>query len=740
MYDDEIRQDGFDLREWLSFAWRQWKFIAAIVGLSVLVTAVYVLKQTPLYTASALILLDNQPQKSPMADSDVRVDLTLPEVASQIAIIKSVSFLKRAVEKENLTKDPELGVGQKPNQSPSIWDTVRSFVFPAASQPNKPAPAAEVDGIPADEFATIRALGSAMSVSRQGEGYILSISITSVSPDRAAHLANAVANVYVVEKLDARFDAAKRASAWLSDRLSGLRKQVTESEEAVGRFREEHGLSQSAPNVTLNQQQLSDINAKLVQARTDLAQKKARLDVLNKIIKSGGNIQSLPDLPDSSVLTSLRGQEVAISQKEADLLARYNARHPLVVNIRAQHRDIQREIAAELKRVAENVQNEYALAQARAAALERSLQQATGQGGANDQTAVKLNELERTAAINKSLFDNFLQKAKITQQQATFEARDARVITPATPPGFASYPKKLHSLMVATVLGLMLGVGGAYAREKLNSGFTTPRQVEMLLDLPLLASVWKVDEAQLMADGKVVELPHCPARIPMCRYSEAIRTLRSSIHMTDVDDPPKVIQFTSTVPGEGKTTLGLSLAVSGATSGMKVLYIDADLRHPSASRILGLQKVEGLVDLLLGTKKATDLIKFDERIKMWVLGSGSKTQNPTDVLGSERMKAFVQHCKTSFDLVVIDSPPIGPVIDPVVVSHIVDKVVYVIRWGATAREAVVQSLQRLPKDRKVAGVVFNLVDESQAQKYGKDAYSYYYGVRDYNKYYSGQSR
>src|SRR6185312_11117690 len=107
MYDDEIRQDGFDLREWLSFAWRQWKFIAAIVGLSVLVTAVYVLKQTPLYTASALILLDNQPQKSPMADSDVRVDLTLPEVASQIAIIKSVSFLKRAVEKENLTKDPE---------------------------------------------------------------------------------------------------------------------------------------------------------------------------------------------------------------------------------------------------------------------------------------------------------------------------------------------------------------------------------------------------------------------------------------------------------------------------------------------------------------------------------------------------------------------------------------------------------------------------------------------------------
>ena len=205
--------------------------------------------------------------------------------------------------------------------------------------------------------------------------------------------------------------------------------------------------------------------------------------------------------------------------------------------------------------------------------------------------------------------------------------------------------------------------------------------------------------------------------------------------MTDVDDPPKIIQFTSTIPSEGKTTIAISLAISAAAAGQKVMFIDADLRHPSASNFLGLQKQAGLVDFLLGTSPK-DVVKYVEEAKIWAVGAGSKTQNPTDLLGSERMKIFVQQCKQSFDLVVLDAPPIGPVIDPLIVAMLADKVVYVVRWHSTAREAVQQSLQRFPGDRKIAGVVFNFVNDKLAQKYGKDAYGYYYGVRGYGKYYS----
>ena len=241
-------------------------------------------------------------------------------------------FLRRVVEKERLVSDPEFGVPPKE----------------AAQQPQSSANG----DAPDDVVASASALMGATAVSRVGQGYILSISMTSVDPARAARLANAVASAYVVEKLDARFEAAKRASAWLSDRLVELRKQLRELEVAVAEFRAQNGLLQSGTNVTLGQQQLSELNAKLVTAKAELAEKKARVDLLRSIEEKGGNIQSLPDLPNTGAIAALRTQELAVSQKEADLVARYNDRHPLVVNIRAERRDVQRAILAETQRLA----------------------------------------------------------------------------------------------------------------------------------------------------------------------------------------------------------------------------------------------------------------------------------------------------------------------------------------------------------------------------------------------------
>jgi exopolysaccharide transport family protein len=731
---------SFDLREAINFAWRQWKFIAGVAALALLIGALYIARQTPLYTATAQLLLD--PQREKMAGLDPilgAISLDQTAVESQIAVIRSTSLLGRVVVKERLVNDPEFGAGPAVTGG-GLLASIREF-FSHSPDPSPPPPnkagADSAAEIAPDVMQTIQNLAGAVGVTRAGQALVLNVAFTSADPAKAARLANAVADAYVVDKLDARFEAAKRASAWLSDRLVELGQQLRSSEEAVAQFRAENNLvaAGGSGSATLNQEQLGQLNGRLVAARAETAEKKARLDLLEKVQAAGGVVADLPDIANVGAIPDLRRQENDLKRQEADLLARYSDRHPAVVNVRAQLADIRRSIAAEAGRLAADVSHDYDLALARQQAVEKTLNDVTGQTDLDATKAITLRELDRNAAVNKTLFEDFLQRAKITQEQSTFEARDARVITPAQLPTVASSPKTVQIMFGALLLGLVIGVGGAYLLEMLNAGFTTPRQVEEMLEMPLLASISRMETRDLSAAGAVMTMPEYPFVKPLSQFSEAFRSLRSAVQMSDVDNPPKVLAVTSSVPGEGKSTIAMTLAASAAQSGQRALLIDGDLRHPSASRYFKKDKSLGLVDYLVGGADLERILVWDEKLRLWFLPTGSKTQNPPDLLGSERFKAMIAALKERFDLVVIDTPPLGPVVDPLIVSQVVDKTIYVVRWAATAREMVAHLIQRLAGPKKVAGVIFNYVVDAEAQKYGRYAYSYYYGGRYYKKYY-----
>ena len=727
--EEQDKREGLDLRQLQDFVWRRWKLVVA-TALAVMVIAFFIiLMVTPRYTATVQILLDPKKNEVFGAESLLpELNLDSGNVDSQISVIQSTNLLRHVVEQQKLTDDAEFGGAGKPGP----FRLLVGFLFPSKLA-DSPVAANTDETIPPDVLHTITRLKSSLEVARVSRTYVLSISVTSEDPRKAARLANAIAEVYVVDQLEARYEAARAASKWLAERIETLGDQVRASEEAVTKFRQENNLvsASSEGKITIGEQQLSEINAQLVAARAETAERKSKFEQASLIQSSGGNIQAIPDVVRSNVISDLRKQEAEASSREADLVSRYSDSHPLVINARAQKRDIERSISAEVVRIISNLNNDYQVAKAHEESLAASLKQASGSSSLDNEVGVRLRELERTNTANKTLFENFLSRAKITSEKSNFEEREARVISPATKPSFASFPKKTLVESIAGVVGLIVGVAGAVALDMLNAGFLTPRALEEKLGVPVLASAPLLAGRDRKVDGKIITEPsqYLMAR-PLSRYAEAIRAVRVGVQMADVDNPAKVVLITSSIPQEGKTTTAISLAFSAQKAGLNVLLIDCDLRHPTITKFFKLEAASGLVDLLTGSaREETVFVKIDG---ITVLPAGTKSQNPPDLLSSERMKNIIENLRESFDYIVVDTPPACLVIDAKILAPIVDKIVYVVRWGSTPRELVSQKLSEFGRDRKLAGVLLTLVDEAKTPRYGQ--YSHYSGYY-YNKYY-----
>lgn len=728
---------GIDLLQIVDFLRRRWKLIALCGFVTVALAYAYVQTRVPLYASATEMLLQSRTDKSlnRIVNKDTDPNSVDPgELENQIALIESVAMLRRVVERENLVQDPEFGAGKPSWLAVTIQGITSRITALWASPAPAPAPADVPEAASATAFDpvtnTARALRGAVSAARSGKSSALLISVMSQNPKKAARLANAVALAYVDEQASFRAEAARNGANWLNDSLSNLRTQLKTAEEAVAKFKAENNLTASKSNgATITEQQLSDLNSRLVAAQADTAEKRAKLDQIDQVRRNKGSAQTIPDVLRSGVISGMRAQQADISRKEADLVARYGPQHPLVVNVRAERRDLDSAIAAESGRILQVLKNDYDVALSRQKAIEDSLRQVTGQTNVDDQISVRLRELERTAAANKTLYEDFLSRAKLLEEQTSFTPTEARILTQAVPSGVPAYPKKGITLALGLFLGLGVGLASAVALEFLNSGFTSPRQVEEMLDLPVLACLAKLGPGKAPKEGP-------PAFLvldkPLSRYSEAIRSLRNTVTLHTGKTPPKVVQVTSTMPQEGKSTVALSMALSAADSGQRVILIDADLRRPSITDSFALGSHPGLTDVLAGKVRISEALYSDPRSGLQVLPAGSRTTNPPALLGSDAMRSLIEGLGRHLDLVIIDTPPLGPVVDGAIVAQLAEAIVYVAKWGETPREAVENALHGLPDSRNVAGVVLNLVDEAKIAKFGKYAF---YGYAEFAKYY-----
>jgi len=721
VFEDEA---GFSLIDFLRVIRVRRKIILGTAALVLVLVAVLVTLLTPLYSASAVVMLDER--KNSVADAAaVLSGLTTNQatIQNQVQILTSLELAGRVVDKLHLDQDPEF------NPSASGWGNVLSYLNPLHWFPANSKTEAEAQGVDLERSKLLHRFLGHLSVSPIGLSTAMDVTFESGSPTEAARIANAVANAYVEDQLQAKFDATQKATDWLSGRIGELSKQAQAADAAVQRFKAEHNISTSTNGQTVVDQQIADINTQLIQAKADLAEKQANYDRLAALARTG-RAADAPQVVASPLIGTLRGQEVALAQQIANLSSKFGPRYPKMVDLNAQKDDLDAKIKLEIQRIVDSVRNDTDAAKAHVASLQQSLKDVEAQGAGQNQASVQLTALQSAATSARSMYEAFLGRLNQTEGQQGIQTPDARVISQAEVPQSPSFPRKTLAIGIALPGGLMLGLLLAFAAERLDTGFRTTAQVEDLLGIPVLSTVPEIktsDKTPVQAADLVIDKP-------MSSFAESIRGIQLGLTLANVDQKPKVVVVTSSVPGEGKTTMAISLARVAASSGLKVIIVDGDLRRPNVAKALGAPAYEaGLIEALTGSHELDQCIQRDPRSDACVLPCLHTPPSPSDVLAAASMERLVSQLSKAFDLVIIDSAPILPVNDTKILSRMADAMLFVVQWEKTPREAVVSALRSLADvHAPLSGIALARADNARFRYYSYGYQSYY----NYSKYYS----
>jgi len=573
-----------------------------------------------------------------------------------------------------------------------------------------------------------------ITVSQVKRSQVINIAVEANDPKLAAKIANEVADQYIVGQLQAKFDATKKATDWLNDQLGDLKQKLENSERAVENYRKSHNLVEISKGTGVTQQQLSEINSQLITARAQRAEAEAKYQQVEAISRSGQDIDSVAEVLNSGLISSLRSQEAEVQRRYSEMLVEYGARHPKMIQMQAELTDIKDKIGTEVKKIAAGLRHSLDVARAREGSLASSLNQMESKTAGNSQAEVDLRALEREATANKVLFETFLGRFKETASTQGIEQADARVISFAEVPLDASFPKKNLMITVSVIGALFFALFLAFIIEMLNPGVRSPEQVSQLFNLTTLGIIPKATNIKIPVLQYLLEKPQSS-------LVEALNTLRISLSLLNPDSDVKCVLISSAVPGEGKSTLASLLARHSAAAGKKVVLVDADLRRPTIGRMFDVdKKALGLTDLLMNhSQSVEDVLVNDTATGLKLLTRGHAAFiNPSDLFASQRMKALIEQLKEQFDLVIIDSAPIMAVPDSRILAGLADKTLFVINWDATPKKVVASAIHILNKDshNNVAGIVLQKVNLEQYGRYGYGESGYYYSYYRYKQYYT----
>ncbi|WP_245884009.1 polysaccharide biosynthesis tyrosine autokinase [Hartmannibacter diazotrophicus] len=743
----EEQVDIIDVEKIVAIARRQLKVVLVSIGIMVALAIFYLMTAVPRYTAQADVMLDKDANEVAQAVSLLGgSSIDEASLLSQIELFYSEKIGYAVVDKLDLTHDPVF-TGVSTSSSGGLGAWIRSLFGAEAVDETDMT---DESIIKEQRLWALWRLQSNLVVERVGRTLIFRISYTSPSPQMAAKIADAFADAYLADQLDSKYDATRRASTWLQTRIDELRKKSLESDLAVQKFRTEHNLVTSATGTLISEQQLAEVNSAYIVAQADTAKAKAKLDRINSIIQSGDTNAVTSDSLASQTIQTLRNKFLEASKLEAEISGRLGKDHVQAVRLRGEMDEYHRLMFEELKRIAASLQSEYDVAQGREKDLRRQLSQVAGTSASDNETLVQLRELERESDTYKNLYESFLQKFQEATQEQSFPVTQTRVINRAQLPYSPSHPKKGVTLLIAIFLGGMIGCGvGAY-REFRDRFFRTGDQIRSETGLEYLGSAPMVTElmsADQVASNMTIHprLVHKKKSIssyvidhPLSAFAETLRSAKIAADLAIGERTPKVIGIVSVLPHEGKTSVATNFAELLASQGSRTLLIDGDLRSPGLTRSIASHAEVGIVEALLEDRPLSSLLLMDPDTKLAVLPAVVKHRLPhtSELVSSMAMSRLLDEAGRAFDHIVIDLPPLGPVVDARAVAPKIDAFILVVEWGKTARKVVRSTLNSEPQIvDKCLGVVLNKVDYDKMKFYRSYGSGEFYYAR-YQSYYS----
>jgi polysaccharide biosynthesis transport protein len=741
---------GADVLEiYTSFTRRQFPTILVCLLLAIVLGIIYIATARPSFTAQAQMIIDTRKvqvfqQQSVLGESPVDT----AGVESQVEILKSENIALSVIKNFNLTEDSEF-VGTGGGLVGALLELMGSSTNPDS----------QTDLL----RRAVQAYQDRLSVKRMGLSYVIQINFRSFDGDRAAQIANGVADAYILDQLDAKYEATRRASTWLQDRIAELREQVSTAERAVVDFKTKNNIVSTGGNDKrlVGQQQVAELNSQLVVARAATAEAQARLDRIETVLRldpvDASADATVTDTLKSEIVTKLRSRYLDLAAREADWSTRYGREHMAAINLRNQMRETRNSIFEELKRLGETYKSDYEIAKQRETGVQRELDLAVSQSQTTDSAQIALRELESTAQTYKTLYDNFLQRYMESVQQQSFPITEARLISKATKPLRKSHPQVSLVIGIACFGGLLFGVGLGWLKDMSDRVFRTEDQIRDILKKDCLALVPFVERergtlAKALTSSSAVLQKNRPRTIergenevlwaaldePFSRFAEGMRSIKLAIDLNSAGKSHTVIGFTSSLPNEGKSTVAAAFAQLMAQNGARCILVDCDLRNPSLSSLLATGATAGLIEVLTGKVGLDEVVWTDPSTRLSFLPAVVKHSlaNSSEILASESAKQLFSKLRAEYDYVIADFSPIAPIVDVRATSHLVDSYIFVIEWGNTKIDVVEHALESSSEIyENTLGVVLNKVDMKKFARYGQQT-SYYYN-KHYGRY--GQS-